>query len=207
VLIEWTGLHPEDVVCVGNGCSIAAPTPVELDRPSATKRPTILFVGNSKPHKNLSLLIKAMGHLSEDVRAVTVGVSDEHIARECEIYGVARARFVALQGVSDAELRKLYMTSACVALPSTCEGFGLAALEGMAVGTPTAYICDAVHEVVGPLGFRSASQTDGEAYAHVLTKAMTIETQVRHDLVARATTFSWDEAARLVEQQISAMST
>ena len=114
------------------------------------------------------------------------------------------ARFRVLDGISEAELRELYLRASCVALPSTYEGFGLVALEGMAVGTPTAYTCDAVHEVVGKLGFRSGSTTDGEAYAAALTQAMSTDSSIRHNLVARAITFSWDDVAKLVEQQIEA---
>lgn len=206
-LINWTGLPPNAVVVVGNGCSFAPGTRAELDAASATEGRPVLFVGNRKPHKNLALVVAAMRYMAEDVRVVTVGVPYEYVAEQCAAKGVALSRFKVLQRISDAELRDHFVTAACVALPSTYEGFGLAALEAMAVGTPTAYVCDAVAEVVGPLGFRSASTTDGEAYADVLTKAMAIEGSVMHKLVARAMTFSWDSSAKLVEQQIVAMRT
>jgi len=206
-LIAWTGLPPEAVVAVGYGCSFAPGTRAELDAAAATEGRTVLFVGNPKPHKNLALVVAALRHMTEDVRVVTVGVPHEYVAEKCAEYGVALSRFNVLQRISDAELRHLYITAACVALPSTYEGFGLAALEGMAVGTPTAYVCDAVEEVVGALGFRSASTTDGEAYSDALTQAMAMEGSDRHTLIARAMTFSWDDSAKLVEQQIVAMRT
>jgi glycosyltransferase involved in cell wall biosynthesis len=205
-LIAWTGLPPEAVVAVGYGCSFPPATRAERDGAAATEGRTVLFVGNPKPHKNLSLVVAALRHMSADVRVVTVGVPYDYVAEKCEAYGVALSRFNVLQRLSDAELRELYIAAACVALPSTYEGFGLAALEGMAVGTATAYACDAVDEVVGPLGFRSASTTDGEAYADVLAKAMAIDGSARRNLIARAKTFSWDDTAKLVEQQIGAMS-
>jgi glycosyltransferase involved in cell wall biosynthesis len=204
-IVAWSGLPPEAVVAVGYGCSFPAATSAELDRGAATERPSILFVGNSKPHKNLSLLIAAVRHLSEDIRVVTVGVPPRDIAEECARQGVQRDRVSSCQGISDAELRELYVTAACVALPSTYEGFGLAALEGMTVGTPTAYVCEAVLEVVGPLGYRSASPTDGKTYADALTEAMAIESPARRDLVERAMTFSWGKTAQLVELEIEAM--
>jgi glycosyltransferase involved in cell wall biosynthesis len=37
--------------------------------------------------------------------------------------------------VTDAELRQLYANAACLAIPSLHEGFGLPAIEAMAVGT------------------------------------------------------------------------
>ncbi len=201
-LIEWTGLPRDAVVVVGNGCSLTPATPAELHRGAATNRKTILFVGNSKPHKNLSLLIAALRHMNHEVGVVTVGVPPERIAEECEAYGVQRDRVSSYQGISDAELRELYVTAACVALPSTYEGFGLAALEGMAVGTPTAYVCEAVGELVGSLGFRSASPTDGEAYADALTEAMEQKPLLANQLLAHASTFSWGDVARKVESAI-----
>ena len=206
-IINWSGLPSEAVVAVGYGCSFAPATPAELDRCLGIEAPTILFVGNPKPHKNLSLMVAALRHMTEDVRVVTVGVPHNYVAQKCEASGVALSRFSVLEGISDSKLRELYMTSACVALPSTYEGFGLAALEAMAVGTPTAYICDAVHEVVGSLGFRSMSATDGEAYAAALTEAMAIQRSARDELIARSITFSWDTSAQLVEREIVAMRT
>jgi len=202
-LIEWTGLPAEAIVVVGNGCSLAPATSAELDRGAAASRTTILFVGNSKPHKNLSLLIAALRHMNHEVRVVTVGIPPERITEECEAYGVQRDRVSSYQGISDAELRELYVTAACVALPSTYEGFGLVALEGMAVGTPTAYVCEAIGELVGSLGFRSGSPTDAEAYAGALTEAMEQKPLLANQLLARASTFSWDDVARKVESAIT----
>jgi glycosyltransferase involved in cell wall biosynthesis len=206
-IINWSGLPAEAVIAVGYGCSFAAATRAELDRSAAIWPPTVLFVGNPKTHKNPSLMIAALRHMEQDVRVVTVGVSQKYVAQTCEVYGVALSRFRILEGISDSQLRELYMTAACVALPSTYEGFGLAALEAMSVGTPTAYICDAVNEVVGSLGFRSMSSTDGEAYAVALRQAMALEGSTRDDLVARSMKFSWDTSAQLVEREIETMRT
>ena len=206
-LIHWSGLPPEAVTAVGYGCSFPRATSAELDRSVETTSRAVLFVGNPKPHKNFSLLIAALGHLDNDVQVVTVGVPYNYVAEKFETSGVALSRVSVLEDISDSQLREVYLTASCVALPSTYEGFGLAALEGMAVGTPTAYICDAVHEVVGPLGFRSISPTDGEAYADVLSQAMAMDKTARDDLIARAMTFSWDDSATLVDRQIEAMRT
>jgi len=140
--------------------------------------------------------------MPEDVRVVTVGVPHEDITEECDARGVQRDRVSSHNGISDAELRDLYLPAACVALPSTYEGFGLPALEGMAAGTPTAYVCEAVAEVVGPLGLRSASPHDAEAYARVLLTAMKQKPLFTDRLLTRAATFSWGDVARKAEREI-----
>lgn len=206
-IIDWSGLDPEDVVTVGNGSSIAAATEDELDARSRAQKRTVLFVGNAKPHKNLDLLIAAVRHLPDDVRVVTVGVTPEHVARRCAELGAARGRFDVMPGISDGELRRLYLGAACVALPSTYEGFGLAALEGMATGTPTAYVCEAVDEVVGDQGFRCRSASDGEEFATAVEQAMTLDRAARARLVQESGKFSWAKAAERVERQINELST
>lgn len=204
-LIEWTGLAAEDVVVVGNGCSFPAATSAEIERGAAVEPTTILFVGNPKPHKNLALLVAALRHMSQHIRVVTVGVPLKFVATLCEDHGIAISRFDVRENITETEMRDLYVTASCVALPSTYEGFGFAALEGMAVGTPTAYVCEAVREVVGSLGFCSANATDSVSYAEALTEALAMDASGRQRLIARAMTFSWDESAKLVQQQITEM--
>jgi glycosyltransferase involved in cell wall biosynthesis len=204
-LINWTGLTPDAVVLVGNGCSFAPATHEELNRAARAENNIILFIGNSKPHKNLALLVGALRHLASDVRVTTVGVTPEYVAGICRAMGISFSRFDVLPRISDSELRELYLTAACVALPSTYEGFGLAALEGMATGTPTAYLCDAVAEIVGTLGYRSEHTTDPEAFADALSRAMEMEKSLKADLIDRAMTFSWDDSARIVDQQIGSL--
>jgi glycosyltransferase involved in cell wall biosynthesis len=202
-IINWSGLSPDAVISVGYGSSFAPATTVELDRGAAGDGRMILFVGNSKPHKNFRLLVSSLRYMSDNVRVVAVGAPLEFVAATCHSEGVSVSRFDVRQNVSEADLRELYITAACVGLPSTYEGFGLPALEGMAVGTPTAYICDAVAEVVGPLGFRSHGKTNAEAFAFALEGA--IQKGMPSQLIARASTFSWDDSAKLVEEQMAAM--
>ncbi|HZL05893.1 MAG TPA: glycosyltransferase [Coriobacteriia bacterium] len=203
-LARWTGLPIERIAVVGNGCSVSAASAEEIAGADSVTRDYVLFVGNAKPHKNLRLVVGALHHLPRDLRLETVGVSAGTVARLCEALGVDARRVTTHRAVGDAHLRRLYLNAACVALPSTYEGFGLAALEGMAVGVATAYVCDAVAEVVDQLGERAQDSRDARAYADTMLRAASIDPQRRRSLVQRAQLYAWPDVVARVESEIRA---
>ncbi|MGI8617541.1 MAG: glycosyltransferase family 4 protein [Gemmatimonadaceae bacterium] len=97
------------------------------------REPYVLFVGSEQPRKNLERLERAVAILrSRGFPHVLVTVGADAWGR-VQIGGP----FVRKLGkVNDEELRRLYAGAACLAIPSLHEGFGLPALEAMAVGTP-----------------------------------------------------------------------
>jgi glycosyltransferase involved in cell wall biosynthesis len=101
---------------------------------------TVLCVAQKRPYKNLASLIRALPDLEGDVELVLVGAPTDHereLRALAEQLGVAvRVRFPGW--LSDAELERLYATSALFVLPSLIEGFGLPVLEAMARGVPVA---------------------------------------------------------------------
>ncbi|MGH2845931.1 MAG: glycosyltransferase family 4 protein, partial [Thermoleophilaceae bacterium] len=104
-------------------------------------------------HKNLAGLVRAMAGL--DAVLVLPGSAtpyERELRRLAEELGVAaRVRFTGW--LDEADLESLYRLSACFALPSFEEGFGLPALEAMARGVP---VCcsdtSSLPEVVGDAG-------------------------------------------------------
>ena len=109
--------------------------------------PYVLFVGTPEPRKNLGRLIVAMELLRSRGSALTLTLAGgagwgPAVPESAYIKKVGR--------VSDAELKSLYAGASCLALPSLHEGFGLPALEAMAVGTPVvAGDAGALPEVTG----------------------------------------------------------
>jgi glycosyltransferase involved in cell wall biosynthesis len=204
---EWAQIPLDWVKVVGNGTSIGQASGGDLadaDRHRGRAGRYLLYVGNDKPHKNLPLLFDALRHIDRSVRVVLVGPSP----RLCERVGLSRAlseRLIFRPTVTDAELRDLYLNASCLVLPSREEGFGLPALEAMALGVRTVYCCEAVHEIVGDLGFRTSAD-EPESFAAAVNQSIHMDQVDRSVLVARSLLFGWDAVADRVVQAIAGIS-
>jgi glycosyltransferase involved in cell wall biosynthesis len=121
----------------------------------APHRPYFLYVGNVKPHKNLSRLIEAFVQVSNVIPHDLVvvgrreGFGTGDLAAE-RLTSTAPNRIVLKGQVSNAELERYYMHATALVFPSLYEGFGLPALEAMAAGCPVlASSAAALPEVCG----------------------------------------------------------
>lgn len=86
----------------------------------------ILFVGNRKWHKNGDGLIRAFSLLRDlDLDLILIGSKKE-----------ARERIFFYENIPDEELKLFYQLAEVTVVPSFYEGFGLAAVEAMALGSP-----------------------------------------------------------------------
>jgi glycosyltransferase involved in cell wall biosynthesis len=95
----------------------------------------VLFVGNCKPHKNLSGLLRAFSLMdSSDFGLVIVGQSKGLRNAGAKI---DQKMVFFLEGVPDTDLPGLYSLANLFILPSFYEGFGLPPLEAMSCGCPT----------------------------------------------------------------------
>jgi glycosyltransferase involved in cell wall biosynthesis len=119
----------------------------------------ILYLGNFKPHKNLSSLIQAFKEIGKkfpEYKLVLAGTLDKH--------GVKTKDYVAQQGFADKVVftdiirendypEAIFSMADLFVFPSLYEGFGLPPLEAMACGTPVvASNLTAVPEVIGDAG-------------------------------------------------------
>lgn len=199
-LLAWLDDETFPVVVTGCGSSVRPPTTADGRgaEKGAGSAPYVLYVGNFKPHKNFPLLLSAMAHLDGGTRLVCVGGRPEDLAVDSEQAHVLQERTEFVHGVDDGTLARLYAGAAAVAMPSTIEGFGLPALEGLTCGTSVAYCADAVAEVVGPFGFRSNDPTDPAAFAAALESAMTVDPPAARAGKEWAERYSWDRVAETV---------
>jgi glycosyltransferase involved in cell wall biosynthesis len=161
--------------------------------------PYVAAFGFAKPHKNIRCLVRAFAKVREqrpDLRLVLVG-GDGGAADELRAAGLAE--HVTITGpLQDDEVRAVMSGARLFVVPSLIEGFGLPALEAMAVGTPLV-IADtpALREVAGDAALRF-NPTDPDQLAEVITGALRDDT-MRVDLAARgrarAAHFQWPAAA------------
>jgi glycosyltransferase involved in cell wall biosynthesis len=102
----------------------------------------LIFVGNIKPHKNLSRLLQALAILNKESSQyflILVGqaFNDQTLVEQEKELGIAQdvlhTGFVELE-----ELVDLYNLVDLFVFPSLYEGFGIPPLEAMACGTPVA---------------------------------------------------------------------
>jgi glycosyltransferase involved in cell wall biosynthesis len=198
-LIERYGLAPERVSVVPNRVVPAGPLDPALDARAAARGvrpPFILYVGNLHPRKNLRRLVHAFAR----ARSTSTAVADHQLV-------IAGARWwgdaetdgddsVLALGRVDDDLRDHLMARATLlAYPSLFEGFGLPALEAMAVGTPVlTSAATSLPEVCGDAAVL-VDPYDTDAIAHGLV-SLCEDDALRSDLAVkgrhRAATYGAD---------------
>lgn len=103
--------------------------------------PTLLYVGNFYPYKNVSILLQALSGVVKkfpDVKLTIVGNTprfNESLRRQAKSLAIDRnVNFTGF--LTDEELDQTYQTASLFVFPSLSEGFGLPPLEAMARGVP-----------------------------------------------------------------------
>lgn len=160
--------------------------------PPSVAKPYVLFVGTPEPRKNLTRLMEAIGALRAR------GFPHRLVIAGGEGWGGVRleSAYVEVLGrVSDESLHALYAHASCLALPSLHEGFGLPAVEAMAVGTPVvAGIRGALPEITGSAAVL-VDPYDSDAIALGIERAITEPERLIAAGKFRAAQFTWNKAA------------
>ncbi|RPI04746.1 MAG: glycosyltransferase family 1 protein [Ignavibacteriae bacterium] len=165
-------------------------------------KPTILYTGSLKPHKNVELLISAfsnMRHRSD----FQLAFSGEYIKKHHELWNVIKQKgltgdVVEIGQVTTSELALAYRASAVVVLPSLYEGFGFSMVEAMASGIPAIGArAGSIPEVVGNGGLLFDPHS-AEDLTCTLENVLD-DTLLRKKLVLRGLRnvkrFSWEKCA------------
>lgn len=159
--------------------------------------PYVIHAGGASQRKNLEALAAAweiVARARPDLTLVLAG--PQHPRRTALFSSLPRTRLVGR--VSDPLVAGLLAGASAVVVPSLYEGFGLPALEGMAVGVPVvAARTSSLIEVVGDGGI--LVDPTGPAIADGLVHAASDDSSVA-DLAdrgrERARTFTWERSAR-----------
>jgi len=171
----------------------------------ATHRPYFLYVGNVKPHKNLSRLVESFAGVSGIIphdlvvvgRKEGFGTGDLAVER---LTGDVPNRVVFAGQVSNAELERYYLHATALVFPSLYEGFGLPALEAMAAGCPVlASNAAALPEVCGDAALYF-DPYDADDIGHKMA-LLAGDDSLRSRLIdlgkLQASKFSWKRTAEL----------
>lgn len=190
------GFDPERIFLAPHGVEVRAPESetqinTRIERVGVTT-PFVLAVGTVEPRKGLDTLAGAFTIAREKIPELTLAVVGP--SGWLQVSGLDAPGVRQLGTVDERTLDALYRRAILCAVPSRYEGFGLPALEAMALGCPVvASNATSLPEVVGSAGVL-VPVGDVAAWAHALV-ALIEDPNRRHELGARgrerAAGFTW----------------
>jgi len=162
-----------------------------------------LFVGDSRPRKNLEGLLRALTILDMkglDTNLVVVGIDERHGRAYKRILGGNRTsqRVTFIGRVPDADMPAIYAAAEALVFPSFYEGFGFPPLEAFGCGTPV--VCantSSLPEVVSNAAL-AVDPRDPRKLAEAVGVILTDEklrTELRERGFERAKVFTWHRSA------------
>jgi glycosyltransferase involved in cell wall biosynthesis len=169
------------------------------DAPASSSPPYIAAFGVAKPYKNIATLVQAFARIRErrpEIHLVLIGGDG---GAGAQIRAATLDAHVTITGsLNDDGLRALVGGARVFVVPSLVEGFGLPALEAMALGTPLVISdIEALREVTGGAALRFDPANPAQL-AEVIIGALDDEA-LRRDLAvrgrARAAQFRWSSTA------------
>lgn len=208
-LEKYAGVKADKISVIHLGTGPLGLSAREIDS-APHSRPYVLHVGNVKPNKNISTLIKAFssirGRIPHDL--VIVGRKEGFITGDPDALSLAsiipnRVHFTG--DVPDDDLRRFYRHAAALIMPSLYEGFGLPPLEAMAHGCPTAVAqCSSLPEICGDASiYFDPRSVDGMAGS---IEEIVSNEDLREELIRkgreRVKSFTWERCIERTKELI-----
>lgn len=181
-------------------------------------KPYFVYTGSAYPSKNIPTLLKALKKLIEinkmsSSRRLKADIGDQApkliiaCARNIfwdrlknEVDRLALGKNVILPGnIPDQDLLSLYQNATAFIMPSLMEGFGLPALEAMAVGCPIiSSETGSLPEIYGQNAFYF-NPTDENQLANIMQQAITLTKEERQKIIEKgqkhSQNYTWEKAA------------
>jgi len=170
-------------------------------------KPTILYTGSLKSHKNIHLLIAAFAHMKHR-REYQLAFCGEPITEQYDLWNMIHQQglaeeIVEIGQISRTDLALAYHAASVVVLPSLYEGFGFSIVEAMASGTPTiGSNAGAIPEVMGDGGvlFDPSSVDDLTTALERVLEDSTLRKQLIQRGLNNVQRFSWERCAEQTYQ-------
>lgn len=197
----WIGDENVDVSVVGNGSSaefVATGTRREFIRP------TLLYVGNMKAHKNVDVILGALSRRPEF--HLVIVTSDVVEARDKAQAAAVTSQVTLLTGLQDVDLASLYRGVHGLLQPSILEGFGLPTVEAMSCGTAVAFWtgCESVKEICAGTGVGVESSTNEEDWANAFDRLLLLHRAGPLTMPSSwLDKYDWDRVALRIQEVIS----
>jgi glycosyltransferase involved in cell wall biosynthesis len=197
-LVRFGVAPPEKIVVTYNGSDHVArwrPGLAKLDL--SGNRPFVLCLGRSQRYKNVELMLQIAQPL--DALGLDVCMAGDIDAGTLQQYRTDMPANVRLLGrISDHDLAKLLSRALCFIFPSRIEGFGLPAVEAMALGCPViASSAPCLPEVCGKAALY-AHPDDAAAWVDAIRRVKCdadLRRRMINDGYARARSFRWHRIA------------
>lgn len=197
---ELLGVDRDRVRVIFNGIGPAFASPEPADDSELMRHgingPFVVHAAGATERKNLRALAAAWRAVARAVPATTLVLCGPPDSRRDELFATDSS--VRRVGRLEPErLASLMTRAAAVVVPSTYEGFGLPALEGMACGVPVvAARTGALPEICADAALLVDPSAEGiaEGLATVLTDA-DVAGRLRAAGVRRSASFTWDRSA------------
>lgn len=207
-IIRLTGAKAEKILMTPNGINknvftVMSDTEKQKAR-EALRLPEkyILYVGNTRPHKNLLNLIRAFADI-RDCKLVIAGCGYEHVMadrklRVCIEKSQTMDRLMFTDRLPDTDLASLYNLASALVIPSYYEGFGLPAVEAQACGCPVIASDLASLPEVGKDSFMFFDPSKPDEISYAIRLVMNND-QMQKELVKKGyentKRFSWEKTA------------
>jgi len=167
----------------------------------------LLYVGNLKPHKNVTGLIRNWANLPNSLRPLLVIVGakiDQYAELRRLAMELGRAEEINFVGsLPDEEMPALYQNARALVLPSWYEGFGAPPLEAMASGIPVAVSNRGSLPEIAANAALIFDPADDQQFVGSLERILTDEA-LRQTLIEkgkqRASQFTWARCAEKTYQ-------